>query len=126
MSPRSLFNMSSQTETMPCTSDGSTTPTQRTETPPITNQPVVYVTLPPGRSVRFRSMWNSNDSHLVALFAFLTGIGLSGSLTGAVIFSATPQCWLYVTSLCIFHFMEYFITAKYKPFEVTLDGIFFP
>jgi len=59
----------------------------------------------------------------VALFAFLTGVVLAGSLAGAWNNSATPQCWLYVSFLALFHFLEYFITAKYKPYEVTLDGI---
>jgi hypothetical protein len=66
-------------------------------------------------------VWERNDSHLVALVAFLTGIVLSASVALAIAHSNTPQCWLYVTALCFFHFMEYYVTAKYKPFEVNLD-----
>ena len=110
----------SSVETMSTTANGSTTPTQRTAVP-IAPQ-VARVTLPTGQSVRFRSIWDSNDSHLVALFSFLVGIVLAGSIAGALLFPSTPQCWLYVTFLCVFHFLEYYITAKYKPFEVTLDG----
>ena len=72
--------------------------------------------------MRSRSIWDSNDSHLVALFSFLVGIVLAGSIAGALLFPSTPQGWLYAAFLCIFHFLEYYITAKYKPFEVTLDG----
>ena len=63
-----------------------------------------------------------NDSHLVALFSFLTGFVLAASLAGAWFNSTTPQCWLFISFLALFHFLEYFITAKYKPDEVTLDG----
>jgi hypothetical protein len=107
----------SSVETMSSTANGSTTPTRRTGIPQ-----VVRVTLPPGRSVRPRIIWDSNDSHLIALFSFLIGIVLAGSIAGALFFPSTLQCWLYITFLCIFHFLEYYITAKYKPFEVTLDG----
>ena len=102
--------------------NGSTTPTQRTAFPPPPVQPVVNGTLSSGGAKRRRDMWSSNDSHIVALFAFLTGIVLAGSIAFALCFPSTPQCWLYVSFLCIFHFMEYYITAKYKPFEVTIDG----
>ena len=110
----------SSVETMSYTTNGSTTPTQRRATP--TAPQVVRVTLPPGRSVRIRNIWDSNDSHLVALLSFVIGIVFAGSIAGALSFPSTPQCWLYVTFLSIFHFLEYYITAKYKPFEVTLDG----
>src|SRR5437762_589972 len=99
---------------MSATANGSTTPTQRTVIPP--SRPV---TLPPGRSVRLRGAWNSNDCHLVALISFFIGVVLAGSIAGALSFPSTPQCWLYVTFLCIFHFLEYYITAKYKASEVT-------
>jgi len=44
-------------------------------------------------------------------------------LACAYSFPTTPQCWLYISFLCFFHFMEYFVTAKYKPESVTLDGM---
>jgi hypothetical protein len=110
--------MSSAVETV-ATTNGSTTPTQRTSIPP---RPVVHVSLPSDRPRRNRDIWSTNDAHLVALIAFLTGIVLAGSIAFALCHPSTPQCWLYVTFLCTFHFMEYYITAKYKPFDVTLHG----
>ena len=115
-----IFPMSS-TESSPAhtpTANGSSTPTQRTTIP---YRPIPRVFSPP-RPRTFQEYWSTNDSHLVALFSFLTGVVLAGSLAGALYNSGTPQCWLYVSFLAIFHFLEYFITAKYKPYEVTLDG----
>jgi len=34
-----------------------------------------------------------------------------------------PQGWIYITFLSLFHFLEYYITAKYKADTVTIDGI---
>ena len=104
--------------------NGSTTPTlrpsisqPRVPTPPRT----VRISLP-AQHKSFREFWGTNESHLIALFAFATGIVLSGSIALAVYARDTPQCWLYITFLCLFHFLEYYITAKYKADTVTLDG----
>src|SRR5277367_3864071 len=111
----------SSTESSPAhtpTANGSSTPTKH---PAISYRPIPRVSSP-SRPRTFQEYWSTNDSHLVALFSFLTGVVLAGSLAGAWYNSGTPQCWLYVSFLAIFHFLEYFITAKYKPYEVTLDG----
>jgi hypothetical protein len=101
-------------------SNGDTTPTLRTAPSPL--RPNVIRPLILGKS--YNEFWMSNEPHRVALVAFLTGTVLSGSVAVAICFPSTAQCWLYVSFLCIFHFLEYFITAKYKPSEVTLDCIF--
>jgi protein-S-isoprenylcysteine O-methyltransferase len=102
------------------TTNGSTTPTLRTAIP---SPRVVRISLPPEHK-SFWEFWGHNDSHLIALSAFLLGLVFSGTIAAALYFPTTPQCWLYITFLCIFHFLEYFITAKYKADTVTLDGIF--
>jgi hypothetical protein len=112
--------MTSTVETV-VSSNGSTTPTQRTAVPP---RPAVRTTLP-AIPKRTPSIWDTNDSHLVALFSFLTGIVFAGSLAFAYRYRETPQGWLFLSFLCIFHFLEYYITAKHKPYEVTLDGSLF-
>jgi hypothetical protein len=109
--------MSSSTVETMSSANGATTPTQRTAFPP--HRPVG---LPP--RPRYREFWSTNDSHTVALFSFLLGVVLASSVALAMLFPETPQCWLYIAFLCLFHFLEYYITAKYKPFEVTLDGEF--
>jgi hypothetical protein len=98
--------------------NGSTTPTQRTAIP---SPRVVRISLP-SEHKSFWEYWGYNDSHLVALSAFLLGVVFSWTIAAALYFKSTPQCWLYMTFLCLFHFLEYFITAKYKPDTVTLDG----
>ena len=110
----------SQTTTTGSTT-GSTTPTLRSTISNGHGRPVPHTVLSPVRRAE-RSLWERNDSHLVALFAFVTGIVLAASIAMTIAHPSTPQGWLYVTAICFFHFMEYYITAKYKPFEVTLDG----
>ena len=92
-----------------------------TETPRETTP--VPVPVPHPTRTGWRRVWRSNDSHLVALTAFLTGGVLVASLAMAISNPKTPQCWLYLSMLSLFHFLEYFITAKYKPQEVCLDCI---
>jgi len=110
--------------------DGSTTPTLRPSIPH--PQPLPLQHSPPTRTVRislpaqhksFWEFWGTNESHLIALFSFVVGIVFTGSVALAVYTRETPQCWLYITFLCLFHFLEYYITAKYKAETVTLDGI---
>lgn len=110
--------------------NGSTTPTLRPSIPVPPQQPsspprTVRITLPAGRK-SFWEFWGTNESHLIALFSFLVGIVFSGSIALAVYSWQTPQCWLYITFLSLFHFLEYYITAKYKADTVTLDGTFPP
>jgi ABC-type microcin C transport system permease subunit YejE len=107
--------MSSSVETM-SVSDGFTTPTERPALPP-DGPPRAF---PPQR--RFRGFWATNDAHWVALISFLIGVVLSASLALAIVFNDRPQLFLHVSFLWLFHFLEYYVTAKYKPFEVTLDG----
>src|SRR5579859_5502291 len=108
--------------------NGSTTPTLRPSIPQPQPQPqpqspprTVRIS-PPAQHKSFWEFWGTNESHLIALFAFATGIVFSGSIALAVYARDTPQCWLYITCLCLFHFLEYYITAKYKADTVTLDG----
>jgi len=115
-------------------SNGSTTPTLRPTIPQNTPSPapVPSAAQPlPARTVRismpeqhksFWEFWGTNESHLIALFSFALGIVFTGSIALAVWNRDTPQCWLYIGFLCLFHFLEYFITAKYKAETVTLDG----
>ena len=113
-------------------SNGSTTPTLRPTIPQNTPVPVPDPAQPlPPRTVRislpeqhksFWEFWGTNESHLIALFSFLLGIVFTASIALAVWKRDTPQCWLYIGFLCLFHFLEYFITAKYKADTVTLDG----
>lgn len=112
--------MASTVETMAST-NGSTTPTQRTAVP---SRPAMHATLPPIPK-RTPSVWSRNDSHLIALFSFLTGIVFAVSLAFAYNYRETPQGWLFLSFLCMFHFLEYYITAEHKPHEVTLDGSLF-
>jgi len=101
--------------------NGDVTPTQT-----ITPQPIPKVVhIPPIAPKRksFHDRWGTNESDLIALYAFLLGVGFSASLGCALLlFPSTPQCYLYISFLCFFHFMEYYITAKYKSDTVTLDG----
>jgi fatty acid desaturase len=99
-------------------SNGATTPTQSTFFP----KPAPRVSFSP----EHKSFWSTNQAHIVALFSFLLGIAFAGSLAFAWYFSWTPQAWIYITFLSLFHFLEYFITAKYKPDVVTIDGTFSP
>jgi len=98
------------------TPSGATTPTQQTAFP----RPSPVVKPPPGRK-----LWNTNEPHQVALFSFLLGIVFCGSLASAWHFSSTPQGWIYITFLSLFHFLEYYITAKYKADTVTIDAFLF-
>src|SRR5271156_2257612 len=98
-----------------------TTPTQATFH--VVDRPrpdPIRITLPPKRRT-FEDHWDTNDPDLVSLFSFLTGVVFSGTLALAWYFWPTPQALLYLTFLSLFHFLEYFITAKYKPEQVTLD-----
>jgi len=113
--------MSQTTTTVTGSATGTTTPTLRSTISSGHGRPVPHTVLSPVRRAA-RSIWERNDSHLVALFAFSTGIVLAASVAMAIAHPSTPQAWLYVTAICFFHFMEYYVTAKYKPFEVTLDG----
>jgi hypothetical protein len=113
-------------------SNGSTTPTLRPTIPPTPSpQPphltprTVRISLPQQHK-SFWEFWGTNESHLIALFSFLLGILFCGSIALAVWARDTPQCWAYITFLCLFHFLEYFITAKYKSETVTLDGTSLP
>jgi hypothetical protein len=103
---------------------GDITPTASTDSPPLPR--IVTLKLPPldppKRQRLALSRWDRNDPHLIALYAFLTGIVLAGSLALAIRFHSTPQGWLFLTFLAFFHFMEYYITAKYRPDTVTIDG----
>jgi hypothetical protein len=113
----------SQTPPENGSANGRTTPTPSTAALPNGHSRQLPTTVLPSPVARpDKSVWQRNDSHLVALYAFLTGIVLSASVALAIAHPNTPQCWLYVTALCFFHFMEYYVTAKYKSFEVTLDG----
>lgn len=111
----------SQTTPEDSSANGATTPTLRSSISNGHGRPVPHTVLSPIHPAE-RSIWERNDSHLVAVFAFVTGIVYAASIALAIVHMTTPQCWLYVTSLAFFHFMEYYITAKYKPFDVTLDG----
>jgi hypothetical protein len=114
----------SQTTTMSESSspNGYTTPTLLSTVP--NGRPAPHTVLSPIRRAE-QYLWERNDSHLVALLSFATGIVLAASLALAIANPATPQGWMFVTALSFFHFMEYYVTAKYKPFEVTLDGMFY-
>jgi protein-S-isoprenylcysteine O-methyltransferase len=96
------------------TPGGATTPTLQTAFP----RPSPMVKPLPGRK-----LWNTNEPHQVALFSFFLGIVFCGSLASAWHFSSMPQGWIYITFLSLFHFLEYYITAKYKADTVTIDGI---
>jgi len=99
----------------------ATTPTQTTFH--IVDRPrpdPIVVKLPPKRRT-FENRWDANDPDLVSLFSFLTGAVFSGTLALSLYCWPTPQGWLYLTFLSLFHFLEYFITAKYKSDQVTLD-----
>jgi len=99
----------------------ATTPTQATF--PVVDGPrpgPIRIKLPPKRRT-FENRWDANDPDLVSLFSFFTGVVFSGTLALALYCWPTPQGWLYLAFLSLFHFLEYFITAKYKPDQVTLD-----
>jgi hypothetical protein len=101
--------------------NGDVTPTQQSVAQPLPK--VIHI--PPSVDKCgniFDRRLGSNESHLVALYAFLTGVVFSASLACALFFPSTPQCWLYLAFLAFFHFMEYYITAQHKPDTVTLDG----
>lgn len=62
-----------------------------------------------------------NPLHEVVLTSFSLGIVL-GSAFGSLMITPLKNFNFYVTSLCLFHFLEYYITAKYNPRKVNKDS----
>lgn len=62
-----------------------------------------------------------NPLDQVSLTAFCLGIVL-GIFLGSLMIIKLKNFNFYIISLCIFHFLEYYITAKYDPSKVNLDS----
>jgi hypothetical protein len=58
----------------------------------------------------------------VVLFAWCLGVIAGGSLVIALLHRELWLAALYLGSLALFHFLEYYLQARYRPFDTDQDG----
>jgi protein-S-isoprenylcysteine O-methyltransferase len=58
----------------------------------------------------------------ISLYSFCFGIVFGGCLAIAYYSETIPQLGIFLTSLALFHELEYMLTALFKPDIISLDG----
>lgn len=70
---------------------------------------------------KYRAGVSCNPLHEVTLTSFGLGI-VAGLLIGSIRTITLKNLNAYVAFICLFHFLEYYITAKFNPWKVNRDS----